>query len=97
MEPWGQSQAGPGLRDLKRANDTKYTNGATANIPWQRLKAEGSAAEMDVAGRQKNDGNHEMAPPQDVVVSKIGTQYGLSKLNYRLIIYNFAWQFLESY
>ncbi len=46
--------------------------------------------EKAYAHRQCIDDILDGAWPQDVVVSKIGTQYDLSKQNYRLIIYNFT-------
>ena len=44
----------------------------------------------DGVGRQGIDGIHGLVLPQDVVVSKKGTQYNLSKQSYTLIIYNFT-------
>jgi len=50
----------------------------------------GGTAKIDASGRQEIGGMHGLVRPQDVVVSKNGTQYNLSKQNYMLIMHNFT-------
>jgi len=87
----GKVKAGHGLaiRRFRHLNNIRIQT-VPQTVDSIKKMACGGTVKGDAVDCQGIDGIHGLLWPQDVVVSKKGTQYNLSKQNYMLIIYNFT-------